>query len=158
MCPSLSYEKTTNVSGTFLLPLNKQKPRRKKKLKIVVMLISQVVRAFDALGEDISDLSNGMKPGQSEVYDSAEQNAQIRMFHRMAFGSQEVSTDFSERSHSQSRWASREHGDRTQTQTSFGSRDNNSGYQPQRSWTNREQENHNSSAKNANPLAGFWDT
>ncbi|PQQ17118.1 proline-rich receptor-like protein kinase PERK8 [Prunus yedoensis var. nudiflora] len=47
----------------------------------------QVVRAFDSLDE-LSDLSNGMKPGQSEIFDSAQQSAQIRMFQRMAFGSQ----------------------------------------------------------------------
>ncbi|KAI4320333.1 hypothetical protein MLD38_033829 [Melastoma candidum] len=34
----------------------------------------QVVRALDSLDE-LSDLSNGMKPGQSEIYDTREQPA-----------------------------------------------------------------------------------
>ncbi|KAK9114666.1 LOW QUALITY PROTEIN: hypothetical protein Syun_021463 [Stephania yunnanensis] len=57
-----------------------------------------VMRALDSAG-DSSDLSNGMRPGQSEVYDSAEQSAEIRMFRRMAFGSQEdYSTGYFSRS------------------------------------------------------------
>ncbi|KAF6170461.1 hypothetical protein GIB67_036235 [Kingdonia uniflora] len=55
--------------------------------------MSQVARALDSAGNS-SDLSNGMKPGQSQIYNSAEQSAEIRMFRRMAFGSQEYSTDF----------------------------------------------------------------
>ncbi|KAF3644630.1 Proline-rich receptor-like protein kinase PERK9 [Capsicum annuum] len=55
--------------------------------------MSQVVRALDSMDE-LSDLSNGMKPGQSEIFDSREQSAQIRMFQKMAFGSQEYSSDF----------------------------------------------------------------
>ncbi|BBH00128.1 Protein kinase superfamily protein, partial [Prunus dulcis] len=73
----------------------------------------QVVRAFDFLDE-LSDLSNGMKPGQSEIFDSAQQSAQIRMFQRMAFGSQDYSTSFL--NHTRSSWKSRdsrEHGDTT---------------------------------------------
>lgn len=53
---------------------------------------SQVVRAFDGLAT--SDLTNGMRVGESEVYNSAQQSAEIRLFQRMAFGSQEYSTDF----------------------------------------------------------------
>lgn len=53
---------------------------------------AQVVRAFDSLAT--SDLSNGMGVGQSEIYDSAQQSAEIRLFRRMAFGSQNYSTDF----------------------------------------------------------------
>ncbi|XP_060191857.1 proline-rich receptor-like protein kinase PERK8 [Lycium barbarum] len=55
--------------------------------------MSQVVRALDSMDE-LSDLSNGMKPGQSGIFDSREQSAQIRMFQKMAFGSQEYSSDF----------------------------------------------------------------
>ncbi|CAN4079561.1 unnamed protein product [Withania somnifera] len=55
--------------------------------------MSQVVRALDSMDE-LSDLSNGVKPGQSGVFDSREQSAQIRMFQKMAFGSQEYSSDF----------------------------------------------------------------
>uniref|UniRef100_A0A5B7A3W8 non-specific serine/threonine protein kinase n=1 Tax=Davidia involucrata TaxID=16924 RepID=A0A5B7A3W8_DAVIN len=65
--------------------------------------MSQVVRALDSIGE-FSDLTNGMKPGQSEVFDSREHSAQIRMFQRMAFGSQDYSSDFF--NHSQSSWRS----------------------------------------------------
>ncbi|KAG7978973.1 hypothetical protein I3843_05G107000 [Carya illinoinensis] len=53
---------------------------------------SQVVRAFD--GFATSDLTNGMRVGESEVFNSAQQSAEIRLFQRMAFGSQNYSTDF----------------------------------------------------------------
>ncbi|KAF2321418.1 hypothetical protein GH714_041011 [Hevea brasiliensis] len=48
--------------------------------------MGQVVRAFDSLAA--ADLSNGMRVGESEVFNSAEQSAEIRLFRRMAFGSQ----------------------------------------------------------------------
>ncbi|XP_074279354.1 proline-rich receptor-like protein kinase PERK8 [Silene latifolia] len=51
--------------------------------------MSQVVRALDIMNEQ-SDLSNGMKPGQSGIYDSREQSFQIERFQRMAFGSQDL--------------------------------------------------------------------
>ncbi|KAJ8751765.1 hypothetical protein K2173_025946 [Erythroxylum novogranatense] len=70
--------------------------------------MSQVVRALDSL--DLSDLSNGVRPGQSEIYDSREQSAQIRMFQRLAFGSQDYSSDFFD--HTQSSWRSGDRGDR----------------------------------------------
>lgn len=54
--------------------------------------VSQVVRAFDSLAT--SDLTNGMRPGESEAFNSAQQSAEIRLFRRMAFGSQDYSTDF----------------------------------------------------------------
>lgn len=53
--------------------------------------VSQVVRAFDSLGG--SDLTNGMRLGESEVFD-AQQSEEIRLFRRMAFGNQDYSTDF----------------------------------------------------------------
>ncbi|PQM41022.1 proline-rich receptor-like protein kinase PERK8 [Prunus yedoensis var. nudiflora] len=94
----------------------------------------QVVRAFDSLDE-LSDLSNGMKPGQSEIFDSAQQSAQIRMFQRMAFGSQDYSTSFF--NHTQSSWKSRdsrEHGDKTGS--SWTSRDSREhGDQTQSGWS-----------------------
>ncbi|XP_023551466.1 proline-rich receptor-like protein kinase PERK8 [Cucurbita pepo subsp. pepo] len=68
--------------------------------------MSQVVRALDSLDE-MSDLSNGVKPGQSEVFDSAEHSAQIRMFQRMAFGSQDYSYGYSDRDRDRSRSHSR---------------------------------------------------
>ncbi|KAL6311659.1 hypothetical protein AAG906_022603 [Vitis piasezkii] len=68
--------------------------------------MSLVVRALDSMDE-LSDLTNGMKPGQSEVFDSAQHSAQIRMFQRMAFGSQEYSSEFFNQSESSSRSFSR---------------------------------------------------
>ncbi|XP_010262232.1 PREDICTED: proline-rich receptor-like protein kinase PERK8 [Nelumbo nucifera] len=66
--------------------------------------MGQVIRALDTIG-DPSDLSNGIKPGQSEVFDSREQSREIRMFQRMAFGSQDYSSDF----FSQYSWRSGDH-------------------------------------------------
>ncbi|KAG6708767.1 hypothetical protein I3842_06G098600 [Carya illinoinensis] len=51
-----------------------------------------VVRAFDSLAT--SDLTNGMRVGESAAFDSAQQSEEIRLFRRMAFGSQNYSTDF----------------------------------------------------------------
>lgn len=56
--------------------------------------MSQVVRALDSIVDFTTDLSNGMKPGQSEIFDSREQSAQIRLFQRMAFGSQDYSSEY----------------------------------------------------------------
>ncbi|KAL9343808.1 hypothetical protein Peur_064239 [Populus x canadensis] len=70
--------------------------------------MSQVVRALDLLDES-PDLSNGMKPGQSEIFDSRQHSAQIRMFQRLAFGNQDYSSDFFDRT--QSSWRSRDPGD-----------------------------------------------
>ncbi|KAI3704697.1 hypothetical protein L1987_74924 [Smallanthus sonchifolius] len=56
--------------------------------------MSQVVRALDSIVEFTTDLSNGMRPGQSEIFDSREQSAQIRLFQRMAFGSQDYSSEY----------------------------------------------------------------
>lgn len=52
----------------------------------------QVVRALDSEGE-MSDLSNGVKYGQSTVYDSGQYNQDIMKFRRMALGS-DASTGF----------------------------------------------------------------
>ncbi|KAJ6322152.1 hypothetical protein OIU77_012099 [Salix suchowensis] len=54
--------------------------------------MGQVVRAFDTLA--IADLTNGMRVGESELFNSAQQSEEIRLFRRMAFGSQNYSTDF----------------------------------------------------------------
>jgi hypothetical protein len=45
-----------------------------------------VVRALDSEGE-MSDLSNGVKYGQSTIYDSGQYNHEISRFRRMAIGS-----------------------------------------------------------------------
>ncbi|CAN1126223.1 Proline-rich receptor-like protein kinase PERK8 [Linum perenne] len=79
--------------------------------------MSQVARALDSVNE-LSDLSNGMKPGQSEIYDSRQQSAQIRMFQRMAFGSQDYNSSeyFNQ---SQSSWSStREYKERERSRSS----------------------------------------
>lgn len=49
------------------------------------------MRAFDSLAEE--DLTNGMRLGESEIINSAQQSAEIRLFRRMAFGSENYSTD-----------------------------------------------------------------
>ncbi|KAL8157406.1 hypothetical protein AgCh_002197 [Apium graveolens] len=54
--------------------------------------MGQVVRAFDSMVT--ADLSNGMRVGESEIFNSAQQSAEIRLFRRMAFGSQNYSTDY----------------------------------------------------------------
>ncbi|KAL5078797.1 hypothetical protein RYX36_007218 [Vicia faba] len=54
--------------------------------------MGQVVRAFESL--ETSDLTNGMRVGESQAFDSAQQSEEIRLFQRMAFGSQNFSSDF----------------------------------------------------------------
>ncbi|KAJ8570092.1 hypothetical protein K7X08_006669 [Anisodus acutangulus] len=54
--------------------------------------MGQIMRAFDNMST--SDLTNGMKVGESTIYNSAEQSAEIRLFRRMAFGSPDFSSDF----------------------------------------------------------------
>ncbi|CAI9276151.1 unnamed protein product [Lactuca saligna] len=54
--------------------------------------MGQIVRAFESM--ETEDLSNGMRVGESEIFNSAQQSAEIRLFNRMAFGSQNYSTDF----------------------------------------------------------------
>ncbi|KAK8917091.1 Proline-rich receptor-like protein kinase PERK9 [Platanthera zijinensis] len=53
--------------------------------------MSLVVRALDSLAD--IDLSNGIQPGQSELFNTGPQSEEIRMFQRMAFGSQNFSMD-----------------------------------------------------------------
>ncbi|KAG6759697.1 hypothetical protein POTOM_036182 [Populus tomentosa] len=53
--------------------------------------MGQVVRAFDTLAT--ADLTNGMRVGESELFNSAQQSEEIRLFRRMAFGSQNYSID-----------------------------------------------------------------
>eukprot|EP00268_Persea_americana_P057174 TRINITY_DN6831_c0_g2_i2.p1 TRINITY_DN6831_c0_g2~~TRINITY_DN6831_c0_g2_i2.p1 ORF type:complete len:114 (+),score=24.35 TRINITY_DN6831_c0_g2_i2:80-421(+) len=59
--------------------------------------MSQVVRALDCI-DDSADLTNGMRPGQSELFNSAQQSAEIRLFQRLAFGNQDYSINFSQTS------------------------------------------------------------
>lgn len=51
-----------------------------------MIYVYQVVRALDS-GDEISDLSNGMKYGQSTVYDSGQYDKDIMLFRRMGNGS-----------------------------------------------------------------------
>ncbi|KAK6927989.1 Serine-threonine/tyrosine-protein kinase, catalytic domain [Dillenia turbinata] len=60
--------------------------------------MSQVVRALDSIDE-FTDLTNGVKPGQSGIYNSTQKSAEIRMFQRMAFGSQDFSSEYFDRIH-----------------------------------------------------------
>lgn len=54
--------------------------------------MGQIVRAFSSFSD--SDLSNGMRLGESELFDSAQQSSEIRAFQRMQFGSRGSSTEF----------------------------------------------------------------
>ncbi|GAB2299899.1 Proline-rich receptor-like protein kinase perk8 [Dionaea muscipula] len=57
--------------------------------------MTQIVRAMDSVFESSADLLNGVRPGQSGIFDSREQSVQIRMFQQMAFGtSQDYSSDY----------------------------------------------------------------
>ncbi|XP_068335289.1 proline-rich receptor-like protein kinase PERK8 isoform X2 [Pyrus communis] len=115
----------------------------------------QVVRAFDSLDE-FSDLSNGMKPGESEIFNSAEHSAQIRMFQRMAFGSEDNSTSFFNQS--QSSWKSRDSREQGyQNQRSWASRDSREhGDQTQSSWSRDQREPRNPSAAISIDRSGIW--
>ncbi|XP_044974313.1 proline-rich receptor-like protein kinase PERK8 [Hordeum vulgare subsp. vulgare] len=57
--------------------------------------MSQVVRALDSLAD--VDLTNGVQPGMSEMF-NAPSTAEIRLFQRMAFGSQDFTTGFTQSS------------------------------------------------------------
>uniref|UniRef100_A0A7N0T5P4 non-specific serine/threonine protein kinase n=1 Tax=Kalanchoe fedtschenkoi TaxID=63787 RepID=A0A7N0T5P4_KALFE len=73
--------------------------------------MGQVVRVFDSMAA--ADITNGMQMGQSEIFNSAEQSAELRLYRRMAFGSHNYSTDYftdSSPVHSQARHA-RSHSD-----------------------------------------------
>ncbi|KAG6426159.1 hypothetical protein SASPL_110377 [Salvia splendens] len=50
--------------------------------------MGQVVRAFDRMATP--DLTNGMRVGESEIINSAEQSEEIRLFQRWAFGSKHL--------------------------------------------------------------------
>lgn len=63
-----------------------------KKLAINVPCFTQVVRFFDSL--IAADITNGMQMGQSQVYNSAEHSAEIKLFRKMAFGSHNYNSDF----------------------------------------------------------------
>ncbi|KAL3624151.1 Proline-rich receptor-like protein kinase perk8 [Castilleja foliolosa] len=65
--------------------------------------MTQVARALDSMDE-LADLNNGVKPGQSGIFNSREHSAQIRMFQRTAFGSQDYSSGSVD--NSQSSWRS----------------------------------------------------
>lgn len=68
--------------------------QRKVELLILsLLLFLQVLRALSM--SDSGDLSNGLRVGESQLYDSAQQSAEIRWFRRMAFGgSQDISSGY----------------------------------------------------------------
>ncbi|KAF3332763.1 proline-rich receptor-like protein kinase PERK8-like protein [Carex littledalei] len=53
--------------------------------------MSQVVRALDSLTDEV-DISNGVQPGKSQMFNVAN-TADIKLFQKMAFGSQDFSSD-----------------------------------------------------------------
>ncbi|KAG0514289.1 hypothetical protein BDA96_10G177900 [Sorghum bicolor] len=55
--------------------------------------MGQIVRVLDSLTD--VDLSNGVQPGKSQMFNIAN-TADIRQFQRMAFGSQDFSSDYSQ--------------------------------------------------------------
>lgn len=55
------------------------------------MLLTQVLRALDNSAD--LDINNGVKPGQSEIINSAQQSEEIRIFQRMGCASQDYSSD-----------------------------------------------------------------
>lgn len=60
-----------------------------------VLMLPQVVRALDTMAT--TDLTNGMRVGESEMFSPTAQSAEIQLFRRMAFGTQEdISTGFYE--------------------------------------------------------------
>lgn len=52
----------------------------------------KVLRAFDGMAT--SDLTNGMRLGESEIFNMDRESEEIRLFRKMAFGSQNFSTSF----------------------------------------------------------------
>ncbi|GLT50351.1 hypothetical protein SLA2020_238410 [Shorea laevis] len=83
----------------------------------------QVIRALDFDGE-MSDLSNGVKYGQSTVYNSGQYNQDIMKFRRMELGNQ-ISSDFDMYSGEYSN-TSREHGKSQSSSREFSSSDSES--------------------------------
>lgn len=54
------------------------------------------MRALDSMTN--SDLTNGMRVGESQMFNCAQNSAEISLFRRMAFGSQDYSTGFFDQS------------------------------------------------------------
>jgi hypothetical protein len=81
--------------------LHCSKPDKQKSLSLHLLFTTkpssslgfQVVRVLDTL-TDI-DLSNGVQPGKSQMFNVAN-TADIRQFQRMAFGSQDFSSEYSQ--------------------------------------------------------------
>ncbi|GJS77099.1 hypothetical protein Tco_0726980 [Tanacetum coccineum] len=59
--------------------------------RIIEAAVAGILRAFESL--EAEDLSNGVKVRQSQKYNSAQQSTVIRLFRRMALGSQNYSAD-----------------------------------------------------------------
>lgn len=86
-----------NLHMNITVYLSKFCCHRLQKFNMYYSSCMQVVRALDCI-TDFLDLNNGAMPGESVLFDSAEQSAEIRLFQRMAFGSQEYGSDFSQAS------------------------------------------------------------
>ncbi|CAA6661231.1 unnamed protein product [Spirodela intermedia] len=56
--------------------------------------MGQIVRALDGSADPMEDLSNGVRPGQSELFGPSWPSAEIRLFQQMAFGGQDHSGSF----------------------------------------------------------------
>lgn len=95
LCTPFICEEAHNGTGKWFCI------KKKTSLRLLWLLVEflkrvwcafQVVRAFDNMVA--SDLTNGMKVGESQIFNSVEQSEEIRLFRKMAFGSQNYSTDF----------------------------------------------------------------
>jgi hypothetical protein len=60
-----------------------------------LVLVFQVVRILDSLTLNDVDLTNGVQPGKSQMFNPAN-TADIRQFQRMAFGSQDFSSEYTQ--------------------------------------------------------------
>ncbi|KAG0452115.1 hypothetical protein HPP92_025842 [Vanilla planifolia] len=89
----------------------------------------QVMRALDSDG-DMGDLSNGVKFGQSQVYESGQYSADIRRFRRMALGTEDFNSDYGFSSEYGGRRSSAQSGE-------YRGRDRQSG-DPSNSWHSGE--------------------
>lgn len=63
----------------------------------LLCFLSRILNA--SFNHEFSYLTKGMKPGQSDVYDSVQQSTEIRIFQRIAFGCQDYSSGFFSHSH-----------------------------------------------------------
>lgn len=104
-----------------------------------------MVRALDSEAE-MSDLSNGVKYGQSTTYDSGQYNQEITRFRRMALGSNGSGYAFS------GEYSSRE---MSESQSSWKPQDNSSGESETRAINGQSGEQKYTVPKEALVATGF---